>query len=128
MEKKFNILIVDDEEGYRDLFTYMLEPMGIATTCVSDGFQAVKKIEEKPYDLIFMDVHMPGMTGLETLKKIRGFRPEQKVAIFSSSSDPERSLEKQAEKEGVTECLFKPVEDKDIYRILKKMLGVEFNS
>ena len=127
MNKSINVLVVDDEQGYRDLFTYMLEPMGMNVTCVSDGLQAVRKIEEKPYDVILMDVHMPEMTGPEALKKIKVIRPEQKVIIFSSSSDPEQIFEKEAEKAGVIECLFKPVDNEEISRVLKKALGSNFN-
>ena len=126
MDKNIHILVVDDEQGYRDLFTYMLEPLGIRVTCVSDGKQALKKVEERPYDLILMDVHMPEMTGPETLKKIKVVRPEQKVVIFSSSSDPEYHQEKQAERDGALECLFKPVGDEEIRRILKKTLDTDF--
>ena len=128
MVKNFEILVVDDEQGYRDLFTYMLEPMGIIVDCVTDGRQAVDKVEQRPYDVILMDVHMPNMTGPEALKKIKVIRPEQKVIMFSSSSDPEYHLEKQAEKDGAMECLFKPVEILEIQRVLKKALGDGFNA
>ena len=126
-DQKIEILVVDDEQGYRDLFTFMLEPLGMQVTCVCDGLQAVKKVEGQPYDLILMDVHMPEMTGPEALKKIKMIRPEQKVIIFSSSSDPDHFQEKQAEKEGVVECLFKPVDEREIRRVLKKALGIQFD-
>jgi len=123
--KNISILVVDDEEGYRDLFRYMLEPMGISVCCVNDGLQALREIEKKPYDLILMDVHMPHMTGPEALRRMRMIRPEQKVVIFSSSSDPEYNQEKEVQKVGV-ECLFKPVDMEDIQRVLKGSLGVDF--
>ena len=121
------ILAVDDEIGFRDLYTYMLTPLGFEVTCAEDGLQAIQKIQERAYDLVLMDIHMPRMTGPEALKKIKSLRPNQKVIIFSSSSDPERHQEKQAEKEGVVECLFKPVEDQEIRRVLKKALSADFN-
>lgn len=123
MVKIFEILVVDDEQGYRDLFTFMLEPLGMNVTCVCNGLQALGKLKEKGYDLVLMDIHMPEMNGLEALKRIKLMWPEQKVVIFSSSSDPEYKFEKQAEKEGAVECLFKPVEDVEIHRVLKKTLG-----
>lgn len=126
MDKTLEILVVDDEQGYRDLFAFILEPYGMKVTSVCNGVEAVKKIEEKPYDLILMDVHMPQMTGPEALKKIRTLRPAQKVIIFSSVSDPDRFQEQEAQREGALECLYKPVEEKEIQRVLKKTLGVDF--
>jgi CheY-like chemotaxis protein len=121
---RFNVLVVDDEQGYRDLFTYILEPLGIRATCVNNGREALEKAKENPYDLILMDVHMPELNGIEALKKIKTLRPEQKIVIFSSSSDPEYNKEKEAQKIGV-ECLFKPVDDQTLRRILKESLNIE---
>ena len=126
MTQKIDILVVDDEQGYRDLFTYMLEPLGMNVTCVCNGLQALEKLNEKVYDLVLMDVHMPEMGGPETLKRIKIKWPNQKVVIFSSSSDPEYKFEKLAEQQGVIECLFKPVDDAEIRRVLKKALGRNF--
>ena len=123
MNQNIDILVVDDEQGYRDLFTFMLEPLGMNVTCVCNGLQALEKLNEKVYDLVLMDVHMPEMNGPETLKRIKVKWPNQKVVIFSSSSDPEYKFERLAEQEGVVECLFKPVEDAEIRRVLKKALG-----
>ena len=126
MSKVIDVLVVDDEQGYRDLFTFMLEPMGIQVTCVTNGLEALEKVKEKVFDLILMDVHMPELNGIEALKRIKSMLPEQRVVIFSSSSDPEFNKEKEAHKIGV-ECLFKPVDDQEIRRILKKELDIDPN-
>jgi CheY-like chemotaxis protein len=122
MTKNIEILVVDDEQGYRDLFVYMLEPLGMAVTCVSDGLEAVQKVGEQPYDLILMDVHMPKMSGPEALKKIKTMRREQKVIIFSSCSDPAYGLETEVEKNGDVEVLYKPVDAQEILQVIKKTL------
>ena len=120
---KKTVLVVDDEQGFRDLFTYLLEPMGLEVTCVGNGKEAVEKVKKKAYDLILMDVHMPEMQGVEALKIIKSIRPEQKAAVFSSGSDPSYLLENEALKNGAIEYLLKPVELVDIERILTKTLG-----
>ena len=125
MSKVIDVLVVDDEQGYRDLFTFMLEPMGIQVTCVTNGLEALEKVKEKVFDLILMDVHMPELNGIEALKRIKSMLPEQRVVIFSSSSDPEFNKEKEAHKIGV-ECLFKPVDASEIERVLKKALDINF--
>ena len=126
MAKKIEILVVDDERGYRDMFVFILEPLGISVTCVEDGQAAVEKVKEKAYDLIFTDVHMPKLSGPAAIKMIKAMRPEQKIVIFSSSSDPEYRLEKEAEENGIVECLFKPVDHTELQRVLKKALGIHF--
>ena len=119
----WEILVVDDEQGYRDMFTYILESAGIKITCVENGEEAVKKVKEKAFDLILTDVHMPKLTGPEAVKIIKKIRPEQKIIVFSSSSDPEHQLEKKSEEYGIIDCLYKPVELADLERVLKQALG-----
>lgn len=120
------ILVADDEQGYRDLFTYILEPLGVTVTCVEDGQAAVEKVKEKAFDLILTDVHMPRLSGPEAIKQIKAMRPEQKIVVFSSSSDPSHSFEDHAKQEGALECLFKPVEASELERVLKLALGQDF--
>ena len=122
---KKKILVVDDEKGYRDLYVFFLEPLGIEVTCVMDGLQAVQKVEQGPYDLILMDVHMPVMSGPEAFKRIRKIRPEQKVVIFSSSSDPTFTKEQEAVREGAVNCLYKPVTLDEIQKVLSETLGLQ---
>ena len=124
MTKK-TVLVVDDEQGYLDLYVFFLEPMNVEVTCVTNGLEAVQKIEQQPYDLIFMDVHMPVMTGPEAFRRIRQIRPEQKVVIFSSSSDPSFAKEKQTIKDGALVCLYKPVTIDEIQRVLMDNMGLQ---
>lgn len=124
--KSIDILVVDDEQGYRDMFTYILQPLGIIVTCVEDGQAAIEKVKEKAYDLILTDVHMPRLSGPEAIKQIKAMRPEQKIVVFSSSSDPNLVFENEAEKNGAIECLFKPIDSSEIERVLKKALGEDF--
>ncbi len=123
--KKKQVLVVDDEQGYLDLYVFFMEPLGIEVTCVRNGLEAVQKIEQQPYDLIFMDVHMPVMTGPEAFKRIRQIRPDQKVVIFSSSSDPSFSQEKKTVQEGALVCLYKPVTIDEIHRVLAENIGLK---
>ena len=121
---KTRVLVIDDEIGWRDMFVFLLEPLGFEVTCAENGLEGVKRIREQEYHVVLMDVHMPILSGPEALKQIHEIRPDQKVIIFSSSSDPEHILEKEAEvKSGVIACLYKPVELAEIQRVLEKSLG-----
>ena len=127
MKTEKTILVVDDEQGFRDMYVYFLEPLGFKVTCVCNGYEAVEKVRQADYDLIFMDIHMPVMTGPEALKEIKKIRPKQKVVIFSSSSDPDHKMENEALKlGGALQCLFKPVDLSHIEGVLAEILGPIF--
>jgi CheY-like chemotaxis protein len=118
--KDTKILVVDDEAGIRDLLKYLLEPIGYKISTANDGFEAVEIVKTEKFDIIFLDVHMPRMRGTEALEVIKKLRPEQKVVIFSSSSDPFYVFESQAKQKGAFDCLYKPFELDDILKIINK--------
>src|SRR3989338_4420686 len=121
---KKSILVVDDEQGYRDLYVFFLEPLGFEVTCVTNGLEAVRKTDEKKYDLVLMDVHMPVMTGPEALRRIRQTHPDQKFVVFSSSSDQEFKGEHEVIRQGALSCLYKPVDIDELRRILVETVGL----
>lgn len=65
------ILIVDDEEGLRLLYKEELEEEGCDVELASSGEEAMRKLENDHMDLVLLDIKMPGMSGLEVLKKIK---------------------------------------------------------
>lgn len=121
MKKK--ILIIDDEQGIRDLFRFMLEPQGFEVFTANDGLEGVGMVRKDSYDIIFLDVHMPKMQGPEALSIIKQVRPDQTVVIFSSSSDPNFAFEKKAKKLGAYTCLYKPVNIDDIMKTIENALA-----
>ena len=117
-----NILVVDDEAGYREFYKYLLEPLGYHVETAEDGQQGYEMVVKNVSDLILLDVHMPKMTGPELLKCIKQVRPDQVVIIFSSSSDPSDKFEERAKQDGAFDCLFKPVELEDILKVMDRSL------
>ena len=108
------VLVIDDEAGFRSLYRFILEPLGYLVEAAEDGRQGLELAAGKCYDLVVLDMHMPNMNGLEVLKGIRGVRPEQKVIICSSNSDSSHVLERQAKDLGALDCLYKPMDMKDM--------------
>jgi DNA-binding NtrC family response regulator len=65
------ILVVDDEENIRELYRIEFEDMGYAVTVVSDGIQALAKMDANKFDLVTLDMRMPDIDGIETLRKMK---------------------------------------------------------
>ncbi|MFT5367534.1 MAG: two-component system response regulator AtoC [Candidatus Latescibacterota bacterium] len=85
-EKVFmRVLIVDDEPGVRGLLSAALEAVGCdQIDLAEDGEQALAKTLEHRYDLVTLDIRMPGMSGLDTLPMIRHVMPRAVIAIISA--------------------------------------------
>ena len=77
------ILIVDDEPGIRQSLKGVLGDEGLTTEAVSTGEECLRKLEDTSYDLIFLDIWLPGIDGLETLRRLREKAPHTYVIIIS---------------------------------------------
>ena len=65
------VLVVDDEENIRELYKEELEDMGFAVTVVADGMQALEAMDTEKFDLVTLDMRMPDLDGIETLRKMK---------------------------------------------------------
>ena len=128
--KKFQdektILVVDDIKENRDLIVQLLAFYGFKTLQASSGFEALKLFEKEKIDLIFMDILMEDLDGLETTKIIRKKQNNSNIPIIALSANVFEEDIKQAIKAGANDFLPKPVEEKDILSMLKKYLNIEF--
>src|SRR5262245_10844751 len=77
------ILIVDDEPGIRQSLKGVFEDEGFQTEAVSSGEECLKKTEQDSYDLVLLDIWLPGMDGLETLRQLRNKSPRTHVIMIS---------------------------------------------
>src|ERR671923_2509577 len=80
------ILIVDDEPGIQQSLKGVFEDEGFPTEAVSSGEDCLKKIEQDVYDLVLLDIWLPGIDGLETLRKLREKSPETHVIMISGQA------------------------------------------
>lgn len=122
---RIKILVVDDEEGIRDLFQYMLDPERFDVTTANNGVEGILAIKREKYDLVFLDVHMPKMRGIEALAEMRKIKPDIKVIIASSCSDPGFMFERHVKEKGAIECIFKPWEVDCIMEIIERETGIK---
>lgn len=118
----YQVLIVDDEEivcrGLTRFVKWEKYDFQVSGTA-SSGEEALSILEKKPIDLIFMDIRMPQMTGLELLKLVKAQYPQIKCVILSGYSD--FSYAQEAIRNGASDYLTKPVVLKDIETLLERL-------
>lgn len=119
MDDKVSILIVDDETGMRETPYDILEDMGYHTAIAVDGHEAIQKVKDNAFDVIFMDVKMPGMDGVETFKQIKGIQPDAAVVMMTAYAVED--LIKDALREGAYGVLYKPL---DMERVISVIDGM----
>jgi len=78
-----SILIVDDERGIRDTLRAVLEDEGFTTETVASGEECLKALQRRAYSCVLLDVWLPGVDGLETLRKLREAGSDTAVVIIS---------------------------------------------
>ncbi len=102
-----SILVVDDEPSIGEEFKIILQGDGHAVDVALDGEQAIQKVRQNHYDLVFLDVLLPHMEGREVFEKIKSV---SKVPIAIMSGYMPRSKEKEVLALGAVACLRKPID------------------
>lgn len=100
------ILVADDDRTTRFAIAGMLKNAGYEVTAVKDGAEALRNIEQGNFDLAFLDIWMPELTGLEVLARVRAGESRPKIIIMTSDGTPESLL--RAIREQAYEYLSKP--------------------
>ena len=86
MKEKASILVVDDQVGMLETFTDILEDRGFNVVTADDGFSAIKRVKAQAFDLIFMDIKMPGINGVQTFREIKKINPKIAVVMMTAYS------------------------------------------
>lgn len=111
-----NVLIVDDQAGVRYLLKIVVEESGHRAYTACNGHEAVDMARSLRPDLIFMDVRMPIMGGLEALEKIKALTPESNVVIMTAFNSEDTVV--QAMQKGALTCLVKPFDVDELKEFL----------
>ena len=109
------ILIVDDEKNIRLTMTQSLEPLDIPVQTAVNGEEALRKLQETSFGLVFLDLKMPGMDGMAVLRQIEDDWPKIRVIIMTAHGTIETAVE--AMKFGAVDYIqkpFSPVEIRDL--------------
>ena len=112
-----HVLIIDDEGQFVDAVVERLRLRGFEANGVTSGHDAMELLRQKSYDVVLLDVKMPGLGGLEVIRKVKEKWPDLQVVMLTghgSSQDAEKGMEL-----GAFEYVMKPVNIDDLTDILR---------
>jgi two-component system, OmpR family, response regulator len=112
----FSVLLVDDEVEFLETLVKRLKRRNLAATGVNSGMEALRRLAEDPVDVVVLDVKMPGMDGLETLREIKKICPLVEVIMLTGHANMEVAIE--GMELGAFDYLMKPM---DIDELLYKL-------
>lgn len=117
MEKlEGNVLLVDDEEQFLEMLGARLESRGFKVNSVTSGEEALTLVDDKKFDVIIVDLAMPGIDGIETLKRLKEKKPALEIIMLTGHATVKKGIE--AMKLGAEDFLEKPV---DLGLLLEKI-------
>ncbi|HZS44532.1 MAG TPA: sigma-54 dependent transcriptional regulator [Blastocatellia bacterium] len=120
MAKRGNILVIDDEEIMRDVLESLLSADGYRVELAKTGEEGIDKFQQRPQDVVLLDVSMPGIGGLRTLQEILKIDPEVVVLMITAYATFETAVS--AWELGAYSCIRKPFENEHILKVVAAAL------
>jgi CheY-like chemotaxis protein len=122
-----NILIVDDEQITRDILSKLLKKDGYHAVAVESGEKALDFVEKEDYDIVFSDLKMPGMDGIEVLRAIKKIKPKTFVIMITAYATIETAVESM--KLGAYDYIRKPFKIEQIQNMINNIKeDIQFNN
>jgi two-component system response regulator (stage 0 sporulation protein F) len=119
-KRTINVLIVDDQAGVRYLLDVLIKDLGHNTFNASNGLEAIEWVKKVKPELIFMDVRMPIMDGLEALGRIKTMSPSTEVVMMTANYTEE--VITKAQQKGAAKCMAKPFDVEQIRDVISEYL------
>jgi DNA-binding NtrC family response regulator len=113
---KATVLLVDDEEDFTATLAERMEERGLDVDVSSNGSEAIERVRGKSYDAVVLDLAMPGMDGIETMKRLLGDNPDLQVILLTGRATVRKGVE--AMSAGAMEFLEKPA---DLDELMEKI-------
>lgn len=113
-----SILVVEDNPMNMELVTYLLESNGIEVTQTVDGLDALEKIKNSFFDLVLLDIQLPGMEGMEVLKHIKNNPASQQLKVVAVTAHALLGDEKRFIDAGCVGYIPKPI---DVFQFVDKV-------
>ncbi len=125
-QPRYRILVVDDQSDNREILTQLLESVGLEVQTATTGMEAIDHWRHWRPDLIWMDLQMPEMDGIEATQQIRADPEGQSVVIVVLTASATEGARHQIKTIGCDDFLAKPFKHTEIWAKLAKHLGLEF--
>jgi two-component system response regulator (stage 0 sporulation protein F) len=119
MEEQINILVVDDEEVMRSLFTDLFNERGFKVSVAKNGKEAIELVKGIFFHIVFLDVHMPVINGVQALRSIKEMSPKTSIVMMDSFPD---IFAEEALKEGAITCIHKPFDIQEVIKIVNETI------
>ena len=119
-----SILITDDDRGFRETLRGIFEPRGFRALVAADGEEALSIVRSREVHLLVSDMHMPKLTGLETIRMARELNATLPCILMSAAADA--AIEASARELSVVEVLAKPISSHDITRAVRSALETNY--
>jgi CheY-like chemotaxis protein len=120
-----SILITDDDAGFRETLREVIAPQGFRTLLAGDGQEALEIVHRQDVHLLLLDMHMPRLTGLETIERVKRFNAELPCILLSARADEQ--LIEQALRVQAFAVLPKPVSRQRIIDSVRQALQRAYN-
>lgn len=114
---EMRVLFVDDEEELVSAAVERLQLRGVDAVGVTSGDEALRQISEAPFDIVVLDVKMPGLGGLEVIQRIKAEHPGLQVVLLSGHGSKEDAEE--GMRLGAFSYIMKPIDTEDLLRVLR---------
>lgn len=115
------VLVVDDEESLREVLSIELTKEGYDVRTASDGDEAMEVLSTEKFQLVLLDIKMPGTSGFEVLKHIREQHPGTKVVMLTGFADLKNAIE--SKKLGADDFVSKPYDLVDLLTTIERVLS-----
>jgi len=114
---------VDDEAPIRDLCARVLTRNGFAVTMASTGEDAVRQLQDGPFDLVISDIRMPGISGMDVLTTAKSLYPS--IAVILITGFGTHDVADRANQSGADRILMKPFDAMELLAMVRKILAKE---
>ena len=115
---KINVLLVDDEKDFVEFLAERLQLKDFNVTIAFNGDEAIKLVEENEFDVIVLDVQMPGKNGVETLKEVKKIEQLSQVIMLTGHATVKTAI--QGMKNGAFDYLMKPTDTDELIEMMNK--------
>lgn len=115
--QKLLILVVDDQQSDRETLKAILEERDYRVSTAADGYETIEMIKNRKYNLIFMDIKLPGINGVETFQQVKQIAPGTTVIMMTGFS--QNDLVKKAIDSGAQSCIYKPFDMEKVLALVE---------